>query len=90
MDSDTKVEKMKLEDHTRAELIDMKEDVDDVYGKGSFKKYVGQDMARLLGFLENNTYGAGKVSEEKKAADVPKNFALVLKGSKFLVEDGID
>lgn len=46
--------KMKIEDYTIAELIQMKEEVEEIYGEGEFRKYVGKDIVSLLGFSVEN------------------------------------
>lgn len=36
-----------FEDHTLAESIGIKEDVDETYGEGAFNMYIGNDIVRM-------------------------------------------
>lgn len=41
-------DKKNIEDFRLSELIEMNEDVNEVFGEGTFEKYVGNDIVKLL------------------------------------------
>lgn len=63
-----------LEDHTLGDLLLVKQDYDEVYGKGLFVKYIGKDIIGLLGLEEVSTGGLKEIEVQNK-----KSFAQVLR-----------
>lgn len=71
-------EEKRLEDHTVGELLLVKEDYDEVYGKVSFAKYVGKYIIGMLGLEEVPTVGVEEIVGQGK-----KSFAeILMKGSE--------
>lgn len=44
------------EEHTITEMLLMKEDIEELYGRGTFKQYVGYDILRIRGFSKLQTH----------------------------------
>lgn len=82
-DYHTEVQNKKLEDYTLAKLLQMKEDIEEAYGKEVFESYICKDITRFLGFSERKKLDLEMNSTVKMDPDVA---TPIPQGKKDFVE----